>query len=271
MAYYYRGILYWMAGEPDNARACFRSGQIHDSDTVEKKFAGDYVLMDYLDGLATAKLGGDGSQALGRAEASVKGKGGGLQPYDPEANVLVFVDFGPGPTKYATGEYGEQLRFRANKSPVYSAVVRADGRELRLGPMDDLYYQASTRGGGNQAVFKKTTGAVGDAALISGAVLAGNEKHNEIAAGLLLAGFAAKLISAATTPAADTRGWDNLPLYLTFAALELPEGQATLTVEFRNEFGQTLPNLTKTVHLSVPADRDQVIYVSDQSPSTQTL
>ena len=25
MAYYYRGILYWMDGEPDNARACFRS------------------------------------------------------------------------------------------------------------------------------------------------------------------------------------------------------------------------------------------------------
>jgi len=25
MAFYYRGILYWMDGEPDNARACFRS------------------------------------------------------------------------------------------------------------------------------------------------------------------------------------------------------------------------------------------------------
>ena len=25
MAYYYRGILYWRDGEPDNARACFRS------------------------------------------------------------------------------------------------------------------------------------------------------------------------------------------------------------------------------------------------------
>src|SRR5688500_699426 len=27
MAYFYRGILYWMDGEPDNARACFRNGQ----------------------------------------------------------------------------------------------------------------------------------------------------------------------------------------------------------------------------------------------------
>ncbi|MCI0534322.1 MAG: hypothetical protein L0Z50_03745, partial [Verrucomicrobiales bacterium] len=27
MAYFYRGILYWMDGEPDNARACFRNGE----------------------------------------------------------------------------------------------------------------------------------------------------------------------------------------------------------------------------------------------------
>ncbi len=31
MAYYYRGILYWMDGELDNARACFRSGELEDS------------------------------------------------------------------------------------------------------------------------------------------------------------------------------------------------------------------------------------------------
>ena len=28
MAYYYRGILYWMDGEPDNARAAFRSAAV---------------------------------------------------------------------------------------------------------------------------------------------------------------------------------------------------------------------------------------------------
>ena len=30
MAYYYRGVLYWMDGEIDNARACFRSAQFQD-------------------------------------------------------------------------------------------------------------------------------------------------------------------------------------------------------------------------------------------------
>ena len=30
MAFYYRGLLYWRDGERDNARACFRSGQLLD-------------------------------------------------------------------------------------------------------------------------------------------------------------------------------------------------------------------------------------------------
>ena len=46
MAYYYRGILYWMAGQPDNARACFRSAQLQDSDSEKNEFRNDYVLMD---------------------------------------------------------------------------------------------------------------------------------------------------------------------------------------------------------------------------------
>src|SRR5436190_21589849 len=72
MAYYYRGILYWMDGEPDNARACFRSAALEDSDTVDKTYAADYTLLEYLDALATTKLGDDGSEALQRAQEKAK-------------------------------------------------------------------------------------------------------------------------------------------------------------------------------------------------------
>ena len=68
MAYYYRGILFWRDGEPDNARACFRSGQFLDSGTAEEKYQADYVLLDYLDGFVSTKLQADGSDALARAE-----------------------------------------------------------------------------------------------------------------------------------------------------------------------------------------------------------
>src|SRR5436189_425728 len=72
MAYYYRGILYWFDGELDNARACFRSAQIMDGDAENKSYASDYVLLDYLDGLATARLKGDGMEALERAKGLAK-------------------------------------------------------------------------------------------------------------------------------------------------------------------------------------------------------
>ena len=92
MVYFYRGILYWMDGEPDNARACFRSAQFQDADTETRTYAADYILLDYLDGFASTKLGSDGGYEFNRA---VKNARNGLQPpdYPKKANVLVFVEF----------------------------------------------------------------------------------------------------------------------------------------------------------------------------------
>jgi tetratricopeptide (TPR) repeat protein len=279
MAYYYRGILYWMDGQPDNARACFRSAEIEDSDADNRQYAGDWVLPDYLDGLATAKLGGDGSDAFKRAEAEARLAK--PPPYNLEANVLFFVDYGPGPIKYATGEYGEQLRFRANPSPVQGAVVKVDGQTLAADPYDDLEFQATTRGGrvmdyvlGHKAVFKSATSAVGTAAIVGGAIAASqnNRTSQQVGIGLLAAGVISKLFSAATTPAADTRAWDDLPRYLSFASAVLPPGRHVVTVDFLSPGGQVLPVFTKTVTLDVPADgKDKVVFISDQSSTPQNL
>src|SRR5207249_2823675 len=188
MAYYYRGILYWFDGELDNARACFRSAQIMDSDAENKSYASDYVLLDYLDGLATARLGG--------------------------------------------------------------------------GVMDHVL--------ANKAVFKTASDTAGTAAIISGAILAGQQdRHSvadEVGVGLLAAGVITKIFSAATTPAADTRAWDNLPQYLSFASTQLRAGAHTVTVEFLDAGGRPMANLTRTVTINVsdPA-RDTVVFVSDKN------
>ncbi len=276
MAYYYRGILYWMDGEPDNARACFRSAALEDSDTVDKKYASDYVLLDYLDGLATAKMNEDGSDALKRAEANAKISA--PPPYDPKANVLFFVDFGPGPTKYAVGEYAQDLMFRAGTTPIRVVQVQVAGKTFQLRPYDDLYFQATTRGGrvmdhilANKAKFKSTTDTVGNAALIGGLVLAPNRNTQGAALGLVAAGLLSKIASASTAPEADIRSWDNLPLYMTFAAFELPPGQYTATVDFLDGANRILLGLTKTVTFTVPAGpADKVLYVSDKSITPQT-
>jgi tetratricopeptide (TPR) repeat protein len=145
MAYIYRGILYWMQGEPDNARACFRSAEFEDSDAENHAYAGDWVLPDYLEGLASMKLGGDGSDAFKRAEASAHNIK--LPPYNPQANVLFFVEFGAGPTKYASGQYGEELRFRVPPANIKSAEIKVDAFKFPVAPTDDVWFLASTRGG----------------------------------------------------------------------------------------------------------------------------
>jgi hypothetical protein len=275
MAYYYRGILYWMDGEIDNARACFRSAQFMDSDAEHNEYANDYVLLEYLDGLTTLKLGGDSSDTDARARKLAR-----LEPppeLERDANVLFFVEFGKGPKKYAAGQYGEQLRFLSGSSKVKSVRIRCGDAELVARPIDDLTFQATTRGGrvmdhvlANKAVFKQSTDVAGNVAIIGGAVMASQQDHNssvdEIGAGLILAGVVSKIISAATTPAADTRTWDNLPQYLGFAQLQLPEGDYDLVFEFLNDAGAPLGERTRQARARVEAGRDTVVFVSDNNP-----
>jgi tetratricopeptide (TPR) repeat protein len=275
MAYYYRGILYWMDGEIDNARACFRSAQFMDSDAENQSYANDYVLLEYLVGFANEKLGGDGSDALARA----RGVARLAVPldYEPGANLLCFVEFGRGPKKYAGGQYGEQLRFLAGTSSVKAVRIRTNDRSIEARPFDDLTFQATTRGGrvmdhvlANKAVFKQSTDSIGTGAIIAGAIMAGQQGHDspvdEIGAGLMVAGVLSKLVSAATTPAADTRAWDNLPQYLSFAGATVQPGDYELEVEFLDDGGNGITDRTRKVLVRVEPDRDTVVFVSDNNP-----
>src|SRR5688572_18996870 len=144
MAYYYRGILYWMDGEPDNARACFRSAMLLDSDAENNTFKADYSLLEYLDGYAAVKMSGDGSEPLARAGKLAHAS---LPDYNPRANVLLFVETGNGPQKYAGGEYNEVLLFSQGKPAARSAVLKVNGQTVEAPAYDDLYFQATTRGG----------------------------------------------------------------------------------------------------------------------------
>jgi tetratricopeptide (TPR) repeat protein len=283
MAYYYRGILYWRDGQPDNARACFRSGQVIDSDPEHENYDADYVLLDYLDGLASVKLQADGSDALAHAQAHL-GDRLALPAYNPDANVLVFAEYGYGPRKYAAGEYGEQLRFRVEDSPTRSArLVLDDGRKIvPLPAYDDLGYQATTRGGrvmdhilGNKAYFKTGADVAGDAALFGAVIAHDNARRREwrggdgdsadaTALGLGLVGLISKVAAAATQPQADTRQWDNLPQRLSFASIKLPPGEHVGRLEFLDHDGNVLAQRTQQVTISVPSDgRDAVVFLSE--------
>jgi hypothetical protein len=122
----------------------------------------------------------------------------------------------------------------------------------------------------NKAVFKQTTDAAGTGAIIAGAIMAGQQGHDspvdEIGAGLLVAGVLSKIISAAVTPGADTRTWDNLPQYLSFEATTVPPGDYELEVEFLDGSDNPIADRTRKVQVRVEPDRDTVVFVSDNNP-----
>jgi tetratricopeptide (TPR) repeat protein len=300
MAYYYRGLLYWRDGEIDNARACFRSAQLIDSVAESENYQSDYVLLDYLDGLASAKLHDDPADAFARAEKNAKHP---LPPYDAGVNTLLFLEWGEGPQKYAGGRYGEELRFRVAPSRVRSATLTTAGKTVYFTAWDNLNFQAVTRGGrvmdfilNNKAVFKQTTDTVGDAALIGAAIAADNiykdkdrepprprrrgtnepepkeppkpEKNYDAentAIALGVVGIFSKIASAATTPQADTRQWNNLPQYLSFGSMKLPPGEHPAIVQFFDAEGHVVENLTRRITLTIPGDqtRDTVVILSE--------
>lgn len=273
LAYFYQGILYWMNGEPDNARACFRNGEIQDSDPENREYANDWVLLDYLDGYISARyFGDDSADAYARAQKSFRlGK---LPEYSQakSANTMVFFEFGQGPQKYATGEYSEELRIKPGRSIVQGAWLKVDNKAIRIAPYDDVNFQATTRGGrimdhilANKAVFKSTTDNLGTAAIVGGAVAASQRGGQEVGLGLVAAGILSKVVAAATTPQADVRTWENLPGYLSFAALELPAGPHTATVEFIDAAGTVLPSLTKTIKFNVSPGNSAVLFASDHN------
>ena len=279
MAYYYRAILYWMDGQPDNARACYRTGQLIDSDAESNEYKSDYVLLDYLDGFVSTKLASDGQDAYDRANKLLKKGHGKLPTYDANANLIVFAEYGQGPRKYGSGEYGEQLRFiTTNSSTVYARLTVGD-QQIPLPSFDDLNYQATTRGGrvmdyilGRKAVFKSTTDTIGDVALTGAAVAAsqirradgGTSRNAEgVALALGAIGLISKLTSAATTPKADTRTWENLPQRLAFAFAQVPPGEYPAKVEFFNREGNIQAARTKIFNVTVKADGDTVLFVSE--------
>jgi hypothetical protein len=104
------------------------------------------------------------------------------------------------------------------------------------------------------------------------AVASHDRTTQQVGLGIALAGLLTKAVSAATTPAADTRSWDNLPRYLTFACVPLPPGPHTATVDFLDASGRIVQNLTKTVTFTVNSESpDKVVFLSDTSLTPQTL
>ena len=269
MGWFYRGLIYWMDGEPANARACFRTAQLMDALAEKHEHRADWVMLDYLDGFITAKLGKDGSAALRRAREHAGAIA--LPDYNPAANTLLVLQTGFGPVKKSGGDVGEALVYDGGHSDVAKIRITVAGQTVTAPIFDNLTVQASTRGSramdlvlARKATVKKVGDTIGDIGTVSGVVLVDYEDTRDAGLALLGVGLVGKFIGNSVEPRADTRTWNNLPQHLSFAALNLPVGEHPATVDFIGATGAALPDRQKSVLLTVQAGRDTVLLVADR-------
>ena len=225
MAYYYRGLLYMHDGDYENARACFKGGVLQDAFAEEKQNRCDFALLIFLQGWASQCLGD--TALADEAYAEVKLLRPDFKTPTPGDNVLLLAETGRSPQKVVSGPGGAELRYRRGEGFAERRVRVAIGSDHHdMYPMEDIYWQASTRGGRpvekilkGQVVFKERHETLGTAltTIGMGTIAAGSERGNrdsdmqEIGAIVAAVGIVNIATASAVHAQADTRYWDNLP------------------------------------------------------------
>lgn len=245
MAFYYRGLLYLADGDYENARASFRGGILQDAFAEEDQHRADFASLVLLEGWAN-QLNGDAGQAR-EAYQEVSRLRPGWRGFAPDANVLVIAELGGAPRKLGDGIGNDEIVYRkAKRMPERSLNLALDGKPVQMDLVEDLFYQAATRGGrpidrviAGKVAFKEAAGAVGDVfgtiasegAVWSAAV--GQSNGNALGA-VAAVGAIASIISIKVKPKADVRYWNNLPETLHVNAVradQLPQAVAATLID----------------------------------------
>jgi tetratricopeptide (TPR) repeat protein len=266
---YYLGVTYWMKGDPDNAAAAFKSGVLRDADSETGAAQSDFALLYYLMGMAQreANHSDRGAAALAQAHQLLPGNPWLNPARADEADLLLVVDLGFGPEKYATGPSGADLKFRPRPYRAAYADVSADGKPLgRTARAVDIYQQAITRGDKVLDHVNKGKAVFKTAAVIAGiGVLSNSGSQSSDLIGALLI-----LIGILTPAEADTRQWDTLPGEVQVLDARLGPGEHVLAVDVRDGSGQPIPSESKTVRVTVSEGRTAFVWtraaVAEQTP-----
>ncbi|MFK5986572.1 MAG: hypothetical protein QM479_14275 [Pseudomonadota bacterium] len=259
MAYYYRGLLYLLEGDYDNAMASFKGGIIQDAFAEEDQFRCDFASIIYLAGWA-AQLRGLHGQAQEYYQEAIKLRPDLTIP-DRDDNVLIIAELGKSPRKVADGLGHYELKFRKGKRFNEKAVrVTINQKAYPLYPIEDVFFQAASRGGRavdkvikNKAEFKKSAANLGNvlstagqsAILISSAVDSSSNLGN-VGLGIGLLGAVSTIVSANANARADTRYWDNLPNSLHFITAKIPANKNhQLAIRYYDKNGKIVKKLQK--------------------------
>jgi hypothetical protein len=141
--------------------------------------------------------------------------------------VLVLVETGTAPRKLGDGLDHTYFVFRRGKGFTENrARLMLGETAVPLYPIEDIYYQATTRGGREidkilegKVEFRRTTGDIGSFLTNSSVMISQLGGSGGVAGAIGAVGALSALISASAKPRADTRQWTSLPDTIHVATL----------------------------------------------------
>lgn len=273
MAFLYRGLIYLHDADYENARAAFRRGLMQDAFAEEDQNRSDFALLLFLDAWAS-HLNGDTDL---RDETLVQLKKlrptyGGIGEKD---DTLVLAETGLAPRKLGDGAAHAFFVYRRGKPIAENQVQVMNGAApMQAYPMEDLFYQASTRGGreidkilAGKAQFKAATGGVGSfladttvALSSNNAAFSANGQYGDAVAAVGVLSGVFLIVSSNSKPQADVRTWSSLPDTIHVLTLASGGRPMTLNAHFLKA-GVPVEGADKPIACATDANRKQLCLV----------
>jgi hypothetical protein len=245
MVYFLRGLLHLRHQDWSNARACFKSVQIHDAVAEKAQNKADWVSAEWLEGWCARQMGGHAD-----AEAQWKKTANKLPAPEHDHDTLAIALLGFGPVKLPEGKHGAVLGYREGDQNITRVELVLPSGSHTLKPAENLFSQAKARGSRhmdkvnvNKASVKDDSNTAGDVLTVGGVgtTMAGVYGNNDTVAaaglGATVVGLAVKGFSNSIKPKSDARNWDLLPANIHLQTFKAPP--TSLQVECKNS-GNTL-------------------------------
>ncbi|MBF0446141.1 MAG: hypothetical protein HQL68_11185 [Magnetococcales bacterium] len=277
MAYYYRGLLYMMDGDYENARASFKGGILQDAFAEEKQNRCDFALMIFLEGWASQQLGD--TELAKAAYIEVKKLRPDFATPALEDNILLISETGLSPRKVSDGVGHSELKFRRGKQfKEKRAAYRVKGKNLNAYPMEDIFWQATSRGGRpvdrileGKVEFRNSTSGIGltlsdtaNEAMSKAAIFGSASGTVQVfSGGVAILGAVTTMAAIHSRPEADIRYWKNLPDGVHIFTMQGDPKNLRVQGLFKNKYGRVLPKLTLERNIHV-ADNSGIAWFRSQ-------
>lgn len=275
MAFFYQGLVFIEEGDYENARASFKAGQLQDAFAEEEQNRCDFALLMYLEGWCSLALNDPELAKQSFSEVLV------LRPKTKipkqSDNLLVLVETGTSPRKVADGPGHSELKFRRGRNfkERYVELSVNGGNFSKAVPIEDIYYQAATRGGrevdkivqgkakfrSNAIQMGSTLSDIGSTTVVVAPLFDSAGNAALVGGAIGLVGVTSMAMGQSSRPHADTRYWNTLPDIYHLMSVSARPGSCSITVRYLDKDMNKIKEITKQIIIPPLAEGPKMVWL----------